>query len=75
MWSLQYLKETSFNLGGFFSGWKKVFSIPQLKKEHLSANYDGLSSKSEGEVLVLKNTILLRPVFPSYILFQCYKDF
>ena len=27
MWSMQYLKETGFNIGGFFSGWKKVFTI------------------------------------------------
>jgi GT2 family glycosyltransferase len=25
MWSMQYLKETSFNIGGFFNGWKKSF--------------------------------------------------
>ena len=27
MWSLQYLKETGFNLPGFFGGWKKIFGI------------------------------------------------
>jgi len=32
MWSLQYLKETGFNLGGFFKGWKKVFSISSKEK-------------------------------------------
>jgi GT2 family glycosyltransferase len=32
MWSLQYLKETRFNLGGFFSGWEKVFAISTTEK-------------------------------------------
>jgi len=32
MWSLQYLKETGFNLGGFFSGWQKVFNISSTEK-------------------------------------------
>ena len=32
MWSLQYLKETGFNLGGFFSGWKKVITISSTEK-------------------------------------------
>ena len=32
MWSMQYLKETGFNIGGFFSGWKKVFSISSEEK-------------------------------------------
>jgi GT2 family glycosyltransferase len=32
MWSMQYLKETGFNIGGFFSGWKKVFSISSGEK-------------------------------------------
>jgi GT2 family glycosyltransferase len=32
MWSLQYLKETGFNLGGFFSGWKKIFNISSTEK-------------------------------------------
>jgi len=32
MWSMQYLKETSVNLGGFFSGWKKIFAIPATEK-------------------------------------------
>ena len=27
MWSLQYLKETGFNLKGFLSGWTRVFKI------------------------------------------------
>jgi GT2 family glycosyltransferase len=32
MWSLQYLKETGFNFGGFFSGWKKIFKISSAEK-------------------------------------------
>ena len=32
MWSLQYLKMTGFNIGGFFNGWKKIFSIPSTEK-------------------------------------------
>jgi GT2 family glycosyltransferase len=32
MWSLQYLKETGFNLAGFFSGWKKIVAIPGEEK-------------------------------------------
>ena len=32
MWSLQYLKETGFNLAGFFSGWKKVLKISSTEK-------------------------------------------
>lgn len=32
MWSLQFLKETGFNIPGFFSGWKKVFGIPGSEK-------------------------------------------
>jgi GT2 family glycosyltransferase len=32
MWSLQYLKETGFNLAGFFNGWKKVFNISSTDK-------------------------------------------
>jgi GT2 family glycosyltransferase len=32
MWSLQYLKETGFNLDGFFNGWKKVFGISSTEK-------------------------------------------
>jgi GT2 family glycosyltransferase len=32
MWSLQYLKMTGFNLGGFFKGWKEVFAIPKKEK-------------------------------------------
>lgn len=32
MWSMQYLKETGFNIGGFFSGWKKIFSISSGEK-------------------------------------------
>ena len=41
MWSLQYLKETGFDLPGFFSGWKKLFAIsrderrtPLIKKTY-----------------------------------------
>lgn len=34
MWSLQYLRETAFNLGGFFKGWKEVFRISSLEKRH-----------------------------------------
>lgn len=32
MWSLQYLKETRFNLSGFFGGWKKIFTISSTEK-------------------------------------------
>ena len=32
MWSLQYLRETGFNLSGFFEGWKKIFSISAAEK-------------------------------------------
>jgi GT2 family glycosyltransferase len=32
MWSLQYLRETGFNLGGFFKGWKKIFNISRSEK-------------------------------------------
>ena len=32
MWSLQYLKETGFNLSGFLSGWRKVFAISSTEK-------------------------------------------
>jgi hypothetical protein len=32
MWSMQYLKETRFNIGGFISGWKKAFSISSEEK-------------------------------------------
>lgn len=32
MWSLQYLKITGFNLGGFFNGWKEIFAIPKKEK-------------------------------------------
>ncbi|HET9747042.1 MAG TPA: glycosyltransferase family 2 protein [Chitinophagaceae bacterium] len=32
MWSLQYLKETGFDLGGFINGWKKVFAISATEK-------------------------------------------
>lgn len=32
MWSIQFLKETKFNLKGFFSGWKAVFSIVSNEK-------------------------------------------
>ena len=32
MWSLQYLKETGFDAGGFFIGWKKIFSISSSER-------------------------------------------
>lgn len=32
MWSLQYLKITSFNLPGFFKGWREIFSIAGKEK-------------------------------------------
>jgi GT2 family glycosyltransferase len=32
MWSFQYLKETGFNLKGYFEGWKQVLSIPKKEK-------------------------------------------
>jgi GT2 family glycosyltransferase len=32
MWSFQFLKETSFNLPGFFSSWLKVIRIPFKEK-------------------------------------------
>jgi GT2 family glycosyltransferase len=32
MWSLQYLRETSFNLPGFFKGWKEIWQIPGNEK-------------------------------------------
>ena len=32
MWSMQYLKETGFNTGGFFNGWKKIFTISSTEK-------------------------------------------
>lgn len=32
MWSLQYLKVTGFELGGFFKGWKEIFAIPRGEK-------------------------------------------
>lgn len=32
MWSLQYLKETGFNLNGFVEGWKKIFAISSTEK-------------------------------------------
>lgn len=32
MWSMQYLKETGFNLSGFFGGWKKISAIPSTEK-------------------------------------------
>ena len=33
MWSLQYLKETGFNLSGFFKGWQQVLRIPASEKK------------------------------------------
>lgn len=32
MWSLEYLKQTGWHLGGFFKGWKEIFSIPRREK-------------------------------------------
>lgn len=32
MWSFQYLKETGFNLKGYFQGWKQILSIPKKEK-------------------------------------------
>ncbi len=32
MWSLQYLKETKFNMSGYFTGWKDILSIPKKEK-------------------------------------------
>lgn len=32
MWSLQYLKITGFDFGGFFKGWNEVFKIPSSEK-------------------------------------------
>ena len=32
MWSMQYLKETGFNLTGFLGGWKKIVSISSTEK-------------------------------------------
>jgi GT2 family glycosyltransferase len=32
MWSMQYLRETGFNLKGFFHGWKKILNISSAEK-------------------------------------------
>jgi len=32
MWSLQYLKEAGFNIGGYFRGWNDVLLIPKKEK-------------------------------------------
>lgn len=32
MWSLQFLKETNFNVSSFLKGWKEVFKIPTTEK-------------------------------------------
>jgi GT2 family glycosyltransferase len=32
MWGFQYLKETRFDVVGFFKGWKFIFSIPSTEK-------------------------------------------
>lgn len=32
MWSLQYLRQTSFDLGGFVRGWQEVLKIPMTEK-------------------------------------------
>lgn len=34
MWSLQYLKETKFSVGGFFKGWKDILAIPNKEKRN-----------------------------------------
>ena len=34
MWSLQYLKETKFNIGGYFKGWEDIISIPKKEKRN-----------------------------------------
>lgn len=35
MWSLQYLKVTGFNIGGFLKGWSEIFKIPRSEKRTL----------------------------------------
>jgi GT2 family glycosyltransferase len=32
MWSIQFLKETSFNVAGFIKGWREVFAIAAAEK-------------------------------------------
>ncbi len=32
MWGLQYLKETKFNIAGFFKGWKAVLSVAKTER-------------------------------------------
>jgi GT2 family glycosyltransferase len=32
MWSLEYLKQTGWDIAGFFRGWKKIASIPRTEK-------------------------------------------
>jgi GT2 family glycosyltransferase len=32
MWSLQYLRQTSFDIGGWFRGWQEVLKIPMTEK-------------------------------------------
>ena len=32
LWSLEYLKKTSFNIDGFFKGWKEVLAITRKEK-------------------------------------------
>ncbi len=32
MWSFKFLKETNFNLKGYFEGWKQILSIPKKEK-------------------------------------------
>jgi hypothetical protein len=32
MWSFQFLKETGFNLKGYFEGWQQIFSISAKEK-------------------------------------------
>ncbi|MCZ2223120.1 MAG: glycosyltransferase family 2 protein [Chitinophagales bacterium] len=38
LWSIQYLKETNFNINGFFKGWKEVFKIFKTEKRKLLNN-------------------------------------
>lgn len=35
LWSIKYLKETNFNINGFFKGWKEVFKIFKTEKRKL----------------------------------------
>jgi hypothetical protein len=35
MWSLQYLKITGLDMGGFFKGWREALRIPKTEKRSL----------------------------------------